>query len=362
MKHQFAWGVLFLSVPALLSGCKEQAAVPDKPSILVRAETVRILDYAPSMYLTGEVRAQVQSELSFRVAGRIIERNAEVGMHVAADQVLARIDPEEQRANLTAAEAAVAAAEAQLRQASSTLDRQKALMVRGYTTRRDYDSAEEAFRTARGSVDSAKAQLTSVKDQFVQTELRAGIAGVITARSAEVGQVVQAAQSVFTIAEDGGRDAVFNIPERSFIDPPSGKTPVDLSLLSDPGVHAAGKVREVSPSVDTSTGTVKVKIAIVDPPPEMELGAAVVGSGSFRTRKAFVLPWSALSTKDGKPAVWIVDPRTKAVTPKPVDIDRYVSGSVVVSAGLQDGDIVVTGGAQLLHPDQIVAMAEESGR
>ena len=133
-----------------------------------------------------------------------------VGDHVTADQVLARLDPQQQQATVTAAEAAVQAAEAVLRQATSTYERQKALLAQGFTTKREHDQAEEAYRTAQASLDAAQAQLGTARDQLSDTVLRAGVPGVITARNAETGQVVQAAQTRFL--DRPGRPARRGVP------------------------------------------------------------------------------------------------------------------------------------------------------
>ena len=293
------------------------------------------------MRLTGEVRAQVESDLSFRVGGRITERLVNVGDHVTADQVLARLDPQQQQATVTAAEAAVQSAEAVLRQATSTYERQKALLAQGYTTKREHDQAQEAFRTAQAALDTARAQFGTARDHLSDTVLRAGAPGVITARKAEAGQVVQVAQTVFSIAQDGPRDAVFNVYESIFTRELANPA-IALTLVSDPAVMAKGTVREISPTVDRATGTVRVKVAIEHPPAAMTLGAAVVGEGRFQPRKLVMVPWSALSSGNGQPAVWIVDPRTKTVSLRPITVEGYETGKIVVREGLQPGEIVVT--------------------
>lgn len=344
-----------LAAAACLASCQE-AHPPEKLPMNVQAETAVLTDYAPVVRLTGEVQAQVQSDLSFRVNGRVAERLVDVGDHVTADQVLARIDPKEQQAGVTAAEAAVRAAEAALRQATSTYERQKALLVRGFTTQREHDQAQEAFRKAQGSLETAKAQLGTARDQLSYTVLRAGAPGVITSRSVEAGQVVQAAQTVFSLAQDGPRDAVFNVYESIFTRELANPG-IELTLLSDPTVRAMGIMREIAPTVDPSTGTVRVKFSVEHPPAAMALGAAVVGAGRFQPRQFVVMPWSALSSKSGQPAVWIVDPQTKAVSLEPITIEGYDTGKVIVRDGIEPGEIVVTSGTQLLRPDQVVAWA-----
>ena len=339
-----------------LAACQQEAARPEKPPTMVQVETATLTDYAPTVRLTGEIRAQVESELSFRVSGRVAERMVNVGDHVAADQVLARIDPQEQQASITAAEAAVRAAEAVLRQTASAFDRQKSLLARGFTTQREHDQAEEAFRTAHASLDTARAQLGTARDQLSYTVLRAGAPGVITARNVEAGQVVQAAQAVFSIARDGPRDAVFNLHESIFTRELANPA-IELTLVSDPAVRATGTVREISPTVDTSNGTVRAKVEIKRPSAAMTLGAAVIGQGRFQPRKLVVIPWNALASASGEPAVWIVDPQTKAVSLKPITVEAYETGTIIVRSGIQPGETVVTGGAQLLRPDQVVAFA-----
>ena len=233
-------------------------------------------------------------------------RNAELGSHVVTGQLLATLDATEQQASLRAAEATVQAAQAVLRQAQAAFDRQKSLLAQGFTTRRQYDATEEALRTAEQSVAGSQAQLGATRDALTFAELRAPHDGVITARSGEVGQVVQAAQTVFTLAEDGPRDAVFYIYEFILTGQPS-KPDIDIALVSDPSVTAVGTVREVSPTVDQSTGTVQAKVAIAQTPPAMTLGSSVTGTATMTGMRAATLPWSALFSLDGAPAVRAVD-------------------------------------------------------
>jgi RND family efflux transporter MFP subunit len=337
--------------------CRQQASQPQNLPTVVHVEKVALADYAPTVRLTGEIRARVESDLSFRVAGRISERLVNVGDHVSANQVLARLDPQQQQATVTAAEAAVQAGEAVLREATSTYERQKSLLARGYTTKREHDQAQEAFRTAQAALDTAKAQLGTARDQLSDTVLRASAPGVVTARKAESGQVVQAAQTVFSIAQDGPRDAVFQVYESIFTHEPADAA-VDLTLVSDPAVRAKGVVRQVSPTVDPSNGTVRVKVGIEDTPSAMTLGASAIGEGRFQPRRLAAIPWSALSSENGRPAVWTLDPRTRAVSLKPVAIEGYETGKIIVREGLEPGEVVVTGGAQFLRPRQVVAIAD----
>lgn len=343
----------------VLAGCQPDEATAPKLPVKVRTETVEFTEYAPKTSLTGVIAARTLNSLAFRVGGRVAERMADVGQRVGKDTVLARLDPEAQESDLRSAEADLAAAQAQARQATAAFERQKTLLAQGFTTRRDYDQAEQAMLTAKASVEAAQSQLANAKDSLSFTELRAGAEGVVTDRSVEVGQVVQAAQTVFTVAEDGDRDAVFNVDEQ-LVASEQAAPPVTIALISDPSVRAAGKVREVSPAVDPASGSVRVKVAIPDTPAAMPLGAAITGSIGAAPRKAVVLPWEALTSANGKPSVWIVDPASKAVAPVPVGIMAYDSGTIVVKKGLEAGQRVVTAGGQLLSPGQTVDIAGEA--
>ncbi len=343
--------------PLLLAACGPASSVSEKTPIRVQTQVVTFAKSTPALIVTGEIRPRVRSDLSFRVSGRISERNVDVGARVSVGDVLARLEPQEQEADVRTAEAAVRAAEAQVWHTSSTFERQTALLSRGFTTRRDYDQAEEAFRTARGSLDAANAQLQTARDRLADTVLRASASGIITARSIETGQVVQAAQAAFTIAQDGPRDAVFDVDESRLNDDVLDSR-IEVRLLSDPAAVVIGAVREIAPTVDAATGTVRVKVAINQPAPTMTLRAPVSGVWRFKATEVARMPWTALASRGGDPAVWVVNPETRAVSLRPVVVAKYDTENVLITSGIMPGEVVVTAGAQFLRPNQIVAAAE----
>ena len=211
---------------------------------------------------------------------------------------------------MTAAEAAVQAAEAVLRQATSTYKRQKALLAQGFATKREHDQAEEAYRTAEASLDAARAQLRTARDELSYTVLRASVAGVITARNAEMGQVVPGGAERFLYRRTARASGV---PRLEFVFSPRNRRPaIELTLVSDPEVNAKGSVREVSPTVDTSSGTVRVRSISRHPPVAMTLGAAVVGEGRLRPASW----WSSRGARFQRKRPtgrWTVDHQTKTV-------------------------------------------------
>lgn len=333
-----------------------------KPPTLVRTETVQLQGRQRSATLTGDVQAKVLAELSFRVSGRVTERLVDVGTHVNAGDVLARIDPNQQQADLDAAIAKVAGAETDVRVTSATFTRQNTLFSQGFTTRSSFDQAQEDLRKAQASLEAAKAEVGTAKDNLSYTELRAEASGVITVRNLEVGQVAQTAQSAFTLAQDGARDAVFDVYESIFFEQPETSA-ITLALVSDPAVTAQGRTREIAATIDPKTGTVRVKIAIDSPPAKMTLGSPVTGTVRWTPRDRIVVPWSALASAltaaGAAPAVWVVDPAVKRVSLKPIAIDSYDTGIIVIKSGLQPGDRVVTDGGKLLSPGQMVTFGTE---
>jgi RND family efflux transporter MFP subunit len=304
-------------------------------------------------FLTGFIAARVQTDVAFRTSGRIISRRVEVGDHITAEEVLAELDPKDQETIVANAEAALASAQALQKQAEANFARQDALMKGGFATRPAFDQTQEALRTSQASVNAAEAALGSAREQASYTALKAGVDGIIVGRSAEVGQVALAGQTIFTIAQDGARDAVFDVQE-SLLSRPPASPDIAIALLSNPLVVTTGKVREVAPSVDPTSGTVRVKVALASNPPEMTLGSSVVGAAPSQVLRAFVLPAGALYEWRGDPAVWIVDPVKKSVSIAPVVVQAYVTDSVILSDGVKPGDLVVTAGIQSLRPDETV--------
>ena len=347
------WSCLALAcLAAVLSACSDHEPPAAKPAAFVTTTIVQPQHGQASVTLTGEVRARFRADLSFRVSGRAIARFVDVGSHVEAGQLLARLDPAEQRADVDAATAAVASAEAQLRVARVTFERQKSLISSGATTRVLFDQAEEGLRSAESALEAAKAQLGTAKDAFAYTELRAGAAGVITARNLEVGQVVQVARPVFSLAQDGEREAVFDVDE-FFLGELDGGL-IALRLVSDPNVTAIGHVSEISPAVDPKSSTVRVKVTIHNSPAAMTLGSAVAGTRTSKSAAQITIPWTAMMALGVKPAVWTIDPKTMTAQLKAVTIARYEADSVVIKAGLEPGERVVVDGGKLLSAGQPV--------
>jgi RND family efflux transporter MFP subunit len=341
----------------LLAACQPEAEKPAPEIRPVRAVTVEKREAGVPVVLTGRIQAQDEVPLAFRLSGRMVERTVNLGDRVQPDQVVARLEPQNEMNALRAAEANLAAAEGQLVEARADFRRQQTLSERGFAAQAVFDRARQAQQTAQSAVDAATAMLKNAKDQVSFTELRADAEGVVTAVGAEQGEVVQAGQRIIQLARQGGRDAVFDVPAQVIRSAPADPR-ITVFLTDDPAVKAAGRVREVAPQADPVTRTFEIKVGLADPPPEMRLGATVTGRMEVDSGQIIEIPATALTQLDRRPAVWIVDPATSTVSMRNIDVLRFDPATVVVSEGVEPGEIVVTAGVQALHPGQKVRLLE----
>ncbi|NNG61625.1 efflux RND transporter periplasmic adaptor subunit [Pseudomonas fragi] len=346
--------VMGLSLLVLLTACgKERPTEPLSPRVYVQQVSTR--EFAPPIQLSGDIQARVETQLSFRVGGKIIERKVDVGDHIQANQVLARLDPKDLKIQVETAQASVNAQQAQVVQTRAAFIRQQKLLPKGYTSQSEYDAANAARLSAQSALTAAQAQLANAREQLSYSQLQAEAPGVITARQAEVGQVVQATMPIFTLARDGARDAVFNVYESLFIEPPKNHT-VQVTLLSNPAIKVNGQIREITPTVSAQSGTLQIKVQLDALPKGMDLGSIVSVNLTPPPSRSIELPWSALTKDISEPAVWIADEQS-IVRLQRVKVGRYLTGSVIVSEGLKDGEKVVVAGGQLLHPGMKVEVA-----
>jgi len=341
-------------VAATLAGCGDHTP-PAPPARPVRALTVERGATGETLSLTGQIKAQVQESLAFRLDGRLIERRIFVGDSVKAGQVIGRLDPQIQQNNLRQTQANLSAARGQLLQARNDFERQQKLLDTGYTPRSRFDQAQQALQTAEAQVNSVQAQLRSAEEQLGYTELRADSAGTVIAVGAEPGEVAAAGRMIVQVAQDGGRDAVFDVPAQ-IMRTSSRDVVVDIALTDDPKIKAAGRVRETAPQADPVTRTFQVKIGLIDPPKAMRLGTTVTGRITLEAPAGIELPASALTQAEGHPAVWVVDPQAQTVSLRTVEVLRYDSATVVIAQGLDNGETVVTAGVQVLRPGQKVRL------
>src|SRR5271166_1361491 len=346
-----------LAAAVLLAACGPEVKTSAPEVRPVRAVTVVKRDIGETVAFTGRVEAENETRLAFRIGGRMIERSVNVGDRVEPDQIVAKLDPQDELNALRAAQAGVAAAQAQFTEAKSEFERQKFLLARDVASRAQFERAEQALETARARLDTAQALLGTAEDQVSRTELRVDAAGIVTTAAVEPGEVVQAGQMIVRIARQDGRDAVFDVPGQVLRSAPSDPL-ITVSLTDDPTAKATGRVREVSPQADPVTRTFEVKVGLTDAPAAMRLGSTVVGRMQLDATPAIDLPATALTEFDHRPAVWVVDPKSLTVSPRNVEVLRHNPATVAIATGLEPGEVVVTAGTQALHPGQKTRLLE----
>jgi len=348
---------ILLTLLVVLAGCKPED-IPVE-SRLVRTLVVDPKPVGEDRHAIGEVEPRYESDLSFRVAGKVLSRLVDVGVWVKQGDTLATLDTQDYQNRLRSAEADVSSAEAALVNAQGTEARQAKLLKDGWTPKATYDGALQNLQAAEARLKAAKANLNLTLDQLNYTTLRADFDGVITAVGAEAGQNVNAGQMVVKLARQDDKDGVFNIAETALITE-IGTTQIEILVwpLSNPELAVEGLVREISPVADPATRTYTVKVTLKNPPPQLRFGMSIGGRLKGQAALAVALPLAALFEKNGSPAVWVLDQQSNSLALRPITVARYEGNTVVVGSGLAKGDIVVTAGVNTLTVGQKVRLAE----
>jgi RND family efflux transporter MFP subunit len=288
-------------------------------------------------------------------------RDVNVGDRVNKDTQLAAVDPVPFELAVRAAEADVANAGAQLQNATATGERQQNLFDKGATAKAQFEAAQHSLEAAKAGVTRSRANFAKAQDQLGYTKLHTDFDGVVTAISAEVGQVVQPGQTIATIARPEVREAVVDMPDGIAGALRKG-VPFLVTLEADPSTRATGVVREIAPNADAATRTRRVRIMLDNPPEKFRLGTVVKAVAASTAGAHIELPASALFERDGKTMVWIVDDAKKTVSTREVKIAARAAGAVDVAEGLPPGTRVITAGVHSLSDGQSVKVPEGPSR
>lgn len=354
--------VLAAAGSALLVGCSRPAPA-EEPIRAVKVLTVGAGSLQSVLEFSGEIRPRVESRLGFRVGGKLIKRQVELGQRVKAGQVLAQLDAQDYQLAADAAQAQLGAAVTNRDLAAADFKRFKELREQNFISGAELERREATLKAAQAQVDQAQAQLKAQRNQGAYATLVADAPGVVTAIEAEVGQVVSAGLPVVRVAQDGPRDAVFSVPEDKVAVVRPG-APVEVRVWPGQSV-LPGKVREVSASADPVTRTYLVKVGLevkaADAPP---LGATVTALPKAQVVQAesapvLKLPTSALRQDGQSTAVWVLDRASMTVKSQPVQIATADGNEAVVASGLQPGAVVVAAGVHVLSPGQKVTIYQE---
>ncbi|BDU18019.1 efflux RND transporter periplasmic adaptor subunit [Lysobacter auxotrophicus] len=354
----WAWTLVAAST-LVLSACGRDDAVEEAPRpVLVIHPTAS--DHTASAF-AGDVRAREESPLSFRVGGKLVQRNVDVGDHVRAGQVLATLDPGDLQAQARAAQAQLAAAEAELGRARADQARFAKLAGEQLVSRSTLDAQNAAATAAQGQVNAARADVEVARNQAAYSQLRATRDGVIAARQAEAGQVVAAGQSVFTLAADGVREVAFAVPETMAGKVKAGQA-VQVEAWSRPGQRWNGRIREISPAADPASRTFAARVTVDAPAGAIDLGQSARVYLPTQTSEGLSVPIAALQRENGKASVFVVDTKTSTVKLRPVQIGAFGEDRVPVQGGVQADDWVVAAGGHLLRDGQKVQPVDRDNR
>ncbi|WP_189523843.1 MULTISPECIES: efflux RND transporter periplasmic adaptor subunit [unclassified Mesorhizobium] len=350
-----------LIVAALgLAGCSQEKKAevlevirPVKVVEIGEAQTTRQLDYS------GSVRARTEMNLGFRIAGKVTERLVDIGQHVNAGDVLARVDPSDYELSVKSAKASVDAAERQVETVDLARKRAEQLYAKNFAPKSQLDQAVLTYDQAVATRDAARSTLAQAQNQVRYTDLKASEDGIVTTISADIGQVVGAGTPVMTVAVDGEKEVLIAVPEMDIAGFKPGKE-VKASFWSDDALVLDGKVREVAGSADPQSRTFAVRVSLPNDP-RVLLGMTANVEATVGSKAQLVsIPLTAMTEKDGKQIVWTVDRASETVHPRPIRVANFTADGVSVAEGLKQGDVVVAAGTQFMTENLKVKLSGDA--
>ena len=341
--HRFA----ALAMVLLLAGCEASTAPAPKAERPVQVQRVAFESENTSREFVGVVRARYETDLGFRVGGKITTRLVNVGDWVRAGDVVARLDSRDLKLQTESAEAELNAANSNLAQTAAELERYTALRTRGYASVADFDRKKWAKDEAESRLERARRALDLARNQLAYGDLKADADGVITATLAEAGQVVAVGQPVARLAHRGEKEAVVALPETWLAE--ARKANASVKLWSDRGRTFKATLRELSPQADPASRTYAARFTIHDADESVAFGmTASVTLAQPSEAPVARLPLSAILNRGTGPTVYVVD-QAGALMQRPVRVASFNEDTALVTSGLSDGDRIVTLGVQKLE-------------
>ena len=353
-------GVAFVAVtgllPFILAACTDATSSTDPRTQppLVRVEAVKNSAGSERSF-TGIVAARVQSDLGFRVSGKVLERLVDTGQNVRRGQPLMRIDPKDLALALQAQEQAVSAAQARVRQTSQGESRYQALVATGAVSKSAYEKIKADAESARAELSAAQAQATVARNQTSYAGLLADADGVVVETLAEPGQVVAAGQVVVRVAHAGPREAIIELPET--LRPAIGST--GRATLYGSGLTGSAQLRQLSDAANRQTRTFEARYVLSGRLTDAPLGSTIaIKLSDGEHDPALQVPIGAIFDSGKGAGVWLVEGETPRVTWHAVQISGLSNEAASVVGNFNPGDRVVALGANMLHEGDHVRLAE----
>jgi membrane fusion protein, multidrug efflux system len=343
----------------LLTACND----PEETGSAIRpALVMEVGDKSKSeaMSLVGEVRSRFESSQGFRINGKIVERKVDIGSLVKKGQIIARLDPMDTNLNVAAAQADVHAAEANYILAKAEFTRYQQLKAKNFVSASALELKEAELKSALARMEQTKAQAKVSANQTLYANLSSDRDGVVTWIRAEPGQVVQAGEKVVQIADLKAIEVEVAVPESRMNEVTVNASAV-VRLWANLQKAYPGTIREISPAADPATRAFNVRVAIRNADENVKLGATArvkFDSKSSQQDNGFLIPSTALTEKNGKKIVWVIDTNNKA-QPKEVVTGQYSEEGIIISSGLQAGEkIAIAGGHTLIKNQQVKPVIE----
>jgi RND family efflux transporter MFP subunit len=354
----FAKGLLVAVALAALAACSDDKKA-EAPEVVrpVKVAEIGPPDEGRKLVYSGSVKARTEMNLGFRVSGKITERLVDVGDRVTQGEVLARIDETDYKLSLDSARANLASAQKQAEISEIALKRAQTLRDKNVSSQADLDQATLSRDQATASRQSAEASLDQAKNQVAYAELKADKPGIVTAVSADAGQVVASGSAVLTVAIDGSKEVLIAVPEIDVSQFKPGKV-VKASFWSSDNLMLDGKVREVAGSADQQSRTFAVRVALPEDARVLLGMTATIVAALDNSTPAYSVPLAALAKKGDQSVVWVVDRQKGTVSARPVTVADFSDEGVRISKGLSTGDLVVSAGTQFMKDDMKVRLPE----
>jgi RND family efflux transporter MFP subunit len=357
LRHHLLLFAVIGVLPLALAGCGEKAqSDPRTEAPLVRTAIVQGAT-PESRSFTGTVAARIQSDLGFRVSGKVLERLVDTGQAVKRGQPLLRVDPVDLELAAHARQEAVAAARARALQTAEDEARYRDLQDTGAISASAYDQVKAAADAARAQLRAAEAQAEVALNATRYAELVADADGVVMETLVEPGQVVSAGQVVVRLAHAGPREAIIQLPET--LRPAVGSAG-QATLFGNGGITVPTRLRQLSDAADRLTRTFEARYVLEGELVHAPLGTTVtihILNGHPSIESGLQVPIGALFDAGKGPGVWVIDGDPATVSRRPVEIQRLDDDSARITGQLQRGDLIVALGAHLLSEGDEVRLA-----
>jgi len=345
-------GFALLCTAIALSGCGVESATPANLVRAVKTETVTVGNGTISSTYPGTIQPRRESQLGFRVAGKVAKRYVQIGQSVAPGKVLATLEQDDLGLRVKAAEAQMRAAAAEAEQARVDVQRYTLIKNSPAFSQAVYDKRTNTLDAAVARLRDTESQVKLAKNQLEYSTLVADDFGVVTATNIEPGQVVAQGQTAIVVARSSDLDVVVSIPEAKLAD--IERADVRVTIWSQPGESLPARVREVAASADPTTRTYAVKFALDEMPDGLQIGMSATLTLASKAQSSIAeIPLSAVFEHNGQPSVWTVDAAGQ-LTAIPVTVSGYRNASALIGSGLKTGDVVVTAGVHKLDVGQKV--------